>query len=571
MEVEEEGYNSQAEQESDATLELDSDEVMIIEDEEESAVENPVIEPASATSQSRALSPALTSKDNDVSTTSSSQENTAPSKSDSDSDDGDDGRTCTICMDNWSNTGIHRLSSLKCGHLFGHSCILRWLQVGCPPGKKRCPQCNKKAFVKDIRLHYARKLVVLDTAERDRLKEELEIKEREKNQMGLELARANVRQQLHLNEIAELKHKILLLEAQSCNGQCRHKEGSLTQRSNENRQMKRLSLLQSVEICKDGGCRVLAYSEGLKLLVASQRSSNNLFPGYGIKKIDVSEFHRTGFVYLHTKAIRDMDFHPILSDKLLSVSLDRSAKLLKMSNNSIIQNCVTDTPLWSCCWDANNTNMFFVGTSNGAVLQYDMRSISEPLNKLTSLDDSSPVTSLAPIPANPGRTMPRGGILACRLNSCWSYELSGSEYVGSQLPFDGPFVSMCYDQNTEHILISTRPSGRYPHARHILSQLPQINATESSSLICNPIYVFKGSTSQNLLSRSCLVPLEGDTLVAAHQESLKSLSLWSMSSGRQLINSPISQPVIDLCPVQVNNKQHLATLSEKLLRIYSIE
>ena len=132
------------------------------------------------------------------------------SKSDSDSDDGDDGRTCTICMDNWSNTGIHRLSSLKCGHLFGHSCILRWLQVGCPPGKKRCPQCNKKAFVKDIRLHYARKLVVLDTAARDRLKEELEIQEREKNQMGLELARANVRQPLHLNEIAELKHKILL-------------------------------------------------------------------------------------------------------------------------------------------------------------------------------------------------------------------------------------------------------------------------------------------------------------------------------------------------------------------------
>jgi len=37
----------------------------------------------------------------------------------------DDGSTCSICLDTWQLQGDHRLVSLKCGHLFGDSCIRR--------------------------------------------------------------------------------------------------------------------------------------------------------------------------------------------------------------------------------------------------------------------------------------------------------------------------------------------------------------------------------------------------------------------------------------------------------------
>ena len=487
----------------------------------------------------------------------------------SDEEDGDDGRTCPICMDIWSNTGSHRLSSLRCGHLFGHSCIMRWLQVACSAGQRRCPQCNKKASVKDIRLHYARKLQVLDTAERDRIREELQSVQREKNRLELELARAKLNQQLQSKQIIELEQKLIKMQEQECNGHCKYVDSSLTQKSRK-QELTHLSILQSVEICKEGGCRVMAYNAELKLIVVSQRSTNNLFSGYGIKKIDTTEFRQTQFVFLHPKPIRDMAFHPHRRDILLSVSLDRCVKLLNVSTNTVVQSCTTDSPLWSCCWDTDNSHIFFVGTCNGAILQYDTRSTSEPLNKLTCLDDLSPVTSLVAVPPSSGRTMSRGGILACRLNSCWAYELRDAQYIGSQIPFDGPFVSMCYDRNTEHVLISTRPSARCAQARHILCQFPQTTAGEENLFVCNPVHTFQGSTSQNLLSRPCLIPIQGDTLVAAHQESLKSIALWSVSSGRQVINSPASQPVIDLCPVQVNDNQYLAALSEKWLRIYTI-
>lgn len=55
----------------------------------------------------------------------------------------DSGDTCAICFEEWTNAGGHRLSALRCGHLFGYSCIERWLKG--QPGK--CPQVN--GFVRD--------------------------------------------------------------------------------------------------------------------------------------------------------------------------------------------------------------------------------------------------------------------------------------------------------------------------------------------------------------------------------------------------------------------------------------
>lgn len=40
-------------------------------------------------------------------------------------DDDDDGLTCSICLDSWECGAEHRLVALKCGHLFGESCIKR--------------------------------------------------------------------------------------------------------------------------------------------------------------------------------------------------------------------------------------------------------------------------------------------------------------------------------------------------------------------------------------------------------------------------------------------------------------
>ncbi|PRD29608.1 UNVERIFIED_CONTAM: E3 ubiquitin-protein ligase RFWD3 [Trichonephila clavipes] len=64
----------------------------------------------------------------------------------------DDGQTCTICFEPWTNSSEHRLVSLRCGHLFGRSCITRWLKGQ----SARCPQCNARARKSEIRNIYAK-------------------------------------------------------------------------------------------------------------------------------------------------------------------------------------------------------------------------------------------------------------------------------------------------------------------------------------------------------------------------------------------------------------------------------
>eukprot|EP01080_Neovahlkampfia_damariscottae_P007622 gene7622-11945_t len=61
----------------------------------------------------------------------------------------DEKNECLICLNNWKSTGEHRVVSLKCGHIFGKSCIEFWLQSNCS-----CPICKEKADILDIRNLY---------------------------------------------------------------------------------------------------------------------------------------------------------------------------------------------------------------------------------------------------------------------------------------------------------------------------------------------------------------------------------------------------------------------------------
>lgn len=104
-----------------------------------------------------------------------------------DRDDND--QICPICLDMWTSEGDHRLCSLKCGHLFGKSCIFNWLVK---QKKKCCPQCNKDASSYDIRELFATKLIAMDCSEKTRLEREIEAVREEKRKVEVELAKSRL-------------------------------------------------------------------------------------------------------------------------------------------------------------------------------------------------------------------------------------------------------------------------------------------------------------------------------------------------------------------------------------------
>jgi len=103
--------------------------------------------------------------------------------------DREEGLLCPVCLDAWTSAGPHRLCSLKCGHLFGFSCVERWLSGR---QNKSCPTCNARAKKSDIRGIYATTVTAIDNTETEELKREcLQLKNENiklKKQVDLQIA-----------------------------------------------------------------------------------------------------------------------------------------------------------------------------------------------------------------------------------------------------------------------------------------------------------------------------------------------------------------------------------------------
>ncbi|BBG97781.1 Transducin/WD40 repeat-like superfamily protein [Prunus dulcis] len=69
----------------------------------------------------------------------------------------------------WSSQGDHQVSCLPCGHVYGMSCISKWIQQ-CGGTSAKCPQCNTKYKLKDIIKLYASPVVVLDESLQKKVK-----------------------------------------------------------------------------------------------------------------------------------------------------------------------------------------------------------------------------------------------------------------------------------------------------------------------------------------------------------------------------------------------------------------
>ncbi|GKE36348.1 zinc finger, RING/FYVE/PHD-type containing protein, partial [Tanacetum coccineum] len=63
---------------------------------------------------------------------------------------------CPICYHAWTSHGKHRICCLPCGHMYGLSCIKKWLLQS--SSSEKCPQCNKLCSYKDVILLYASRL-----------------------------------------------------------------------------------------------------------------------------------------------------------------------------------------------------------------------------------------------------------------------------------------------------------------------------------------------------------------------------------------------------------------------------
>ncbi|KAG2549126.1 E3 ubiquitin-protein ligase RFWD3-like isoform X1 [Panicum virgatum] len=56
---------------------------------------------------------------------------------------------CCVCMEPWTCSGAHRICCIPCGHVYGRSCLERWLRR-CGSRSAKCPQCGERFELRHI-------------------------------------------------------------------------------------------------------------------------------------------------------------------------------------------------------------------------------------------------------------------------------------------------------------------------------------------------------------------------------------------------------------------------------------
>jgi len=508
-----------------------------------------------------------------------------------DSSDEED-QSCPICFDLWTNSGAHRIASLSCGHLFGRSCIERWLK---DPKNKCCPQCKSKAAKKDIRNIYAKKLKAIDTTDRDQARKELAEEKYRRSKAEENEAKALLKVQLLQSEMDKLKRQCeripsmmeqrqpvaggrsstFLSSQQPSSSQSNNISSSQQQRNiaTHLESITKKYVFQKILQVSNKEARVMAYDNQRMLMAVSKPSPNQLFPGYGILKISSLDSRSSEYIRIHQKGIRDAKFNQSGDELLLTASLDRTLKITSMLSNSIVQSYTCEAPVWACTWDGSNTNYVYAGLQNGACCVYDIRKTDGAVVSLRPrVGTPCPIVSISSV-TKAEESTGCDGIVVGTLQGGWFIKRDNIvDFTDHQLLFpNGSSGGISYEASTRHCLLSQRPGKQISRMTHSIYKLDG-DGTTSDPLCVNSVLQCYGGNRSRFLSRSSLFTCPDDAsrlMVCSGDEASSSVVVWDGSRGVE--HQKISTSggfVFDVMSFNAYDSQFLAALTEQKLSFY---
>ena len=234
------------------------------------------------------------------------------------------------------------------------------------------------------------------------------------------------------------------------------------------------------EVCRpsqdrDRCCRVLAVSEYHGMVVISQPSANPLFPGFGARRLNLLDQKLGSFVGLGKEVVRDLAFHPVTPELLLSCGQERVVRVTNMVSCSEVVRWTTEAEVWACAWAGPHApSQVYLGTKRSQVLVHSTTAPpgTPPLTLTFPGAERRPVVGVASVSPAPSHGLPLPGLLSLTLGSLWFWEHNPAQatFTPHKLPTppDRTFWSLEYDESTRLILLVCRPG---PLATHLVLEL----------------------------------------------------------------------------------------------------
>ncbi|KAI9184311.1 hypothetical protein H9P43_003364 [Blastocladiella emersonii ATCC 22665] len=288
---------------------------------------------------------------------------------------------CPICTEPMTNSGAHRIASLACGHLFGRSCIERWLVPHVRGERKKCPSCNTTATHKQLRNIFATAVVAADTEQLTTLRREID------RQVGLR-ERAET-------EIASLKNTIGQMQDEIRNAELKIRAFEQREHRRALREHPDSDRFQTFawtnqpprRVAPSGTFRYIAPLSDSETLALSQQ----LGADHNVLLYSVGLAQAFPVQVGHTKPIRALTASPAgRAMQFLTASADTTGCLVNVHSMSVAMRFQLRSAAWSCCFDSTSDLRVWYGTADNAILGFDLRWPHQPVAELRDQDLMGP-------------------------------------------------------------------------------------------------------------------------------------------------------------------------------------
>ncbi|KAI3751532.1 hypothetical protein L2E82_22620 [Cichorium intybus] len=322
------------------------------------------------------------------------------------------GLNCPICIEPWTLEGDHQICCLPCGHIYGLSCINKWIE------RHRVSKKNE-----------------VSVAEAQYLKTEKQVCN---GMLHLE-ATQRKSDECVTGELVQEKQndKVDKCGSRRCNFVLEHEMS-----------------LKSARLFDIDAC--------YQVLLVARR-----LPGMGGRHINMMNPTRAEQIMLpmSTKAVKDI--HISLCGRLaLLLLLGKNYQLLGLfatfiGGNNMVMNYNILSPAWSCSWDINNPNYMYVGLQNGMLMVFDMRHTIHPIQYMHGVD-SRPIHTVHPLEHNTSHSQNARQLLTASIAGSCVWNINGGIQRSWKVPdlenSEGSCMSLAYSSLTEDIIATYRPT-----------------------------------------------------------------------------------------------------------------
>uniref|UniRef100_J3LJ39 RING-type E3 ubiquitin transferase n=1 Tax=Oryza brachyantha TaxID=4533 RepID=J3LJ39_ORYBR len=470
--------------------------------------------------------------------------------------------TCPVCMEAWTSQGAHRICCINpCGHVYGRSCLEKWLARQKRNTAAPCPQCGRRFKHKDIINLYAPEVAVPNN---DLEKEVLYLRGKSES-----LEEKVMKHEKLLDEMNER-----LLELTSAQKR---------QIASEQRLINDGSSKRQKEFIMDG-LRVMAIDACNQTILASGKA-----PGVGqehiLSKFSIFSHYEARNIQLpaDTKAVRDICILP--SGFAVFTSLGRKLSSFSMATDRVILQCDLPSPGWSCSAD-ETSHQICAGLQNGNLIIFDIRQTSRPLHYMvglsthpvhtlhTVLDNNSSkflsASSIGPCMWDTDGNQGRPKLLLGADNQRVCISLACAPPSSDLLVASfRPKVDPSEDATSSQVYISQTPtpSGRGKLGSHALIRRAGNSSSFTEDRTCSAF------VSEIRMSKSAIIPYgNNQQLFAYGDESLRGVRTWRLPSFEMHSDiSTLQQPVMDLRYAESSTGgRFLGYLSTEKLQVFRI-